>query len=228
MKSCAPTAVALTLFMFLLVLAAAFFFLFQGQQSLKGDLQIEKDRFRTLGTQLGETELNNSAAQATVDALEQSGTSTAADNVLLTEQLVNSDQLKVTREANEALLMSELDNAKATVNSFESQAPSVTVVEPLANVNVTVGQSLDFVVVANDFAGVESVFFNINGDPQGGSVEDPGETVIITHTWPVKAEGPLTIIITANNVNGLTSQPHQIDFNVLAAPPTIPAVEPIP
>ena len=56
MKSSAPTAVALTLLMFTLVLAAAIFFLFQGQQGLKEDLQLEKDNARVLGAQLGESE----------------------------------------------------------------------------------------------------------------------------------------------------------------------------
>lgn len=230
MKSSAPTAVALTLLMFMLVLAAAVFFLLQGQQSLKGDLQLEKDNARVLGAQLGESEMNNSAAQATVDALETSGTSTAADNVSLTEQLANSDQLQVTQEANQALLVSELENAKATVLSIESQAPSVAVVEPPADALVTVGRPLDFVVVANDLTGIESVFFNIDGDPQGGTVGDPEPTVIMRHSWTPEVEGPVTIVITANNIKGLTSEPHTIEFSVLAAPTSTPepTVEPTP
>ncbi len=96
MKSSAPTAIALTMLMFSLVLAAALFFLFQGQQSLKGDLQEANENVRTLEKQQAQIELNNSAAQATMDTLALSGTQTAAENVGLTEQLANSDQLQAT------------------------------------------------------------------------------------------------------------------------------------
>ena len=92
MKSSATTAIALTLLMFLLVLAAAVFILFQGQQSLKGDLQDANDNVRTLEKQQAQIELNSSAAQATLDTLELSGTKSASENVGLTEQLANSDQ----------------------------------------------------------------------------------------------------------------------------------------
>ena len=230
MKSSASTAIALTLFMFLLVLAAALFFLFQGQQRLKGDLQSANDNVRTLEKQQAEIELNNSAAQATLDTLEASGTSTAAENVSLTEQLANSDQLNATLEAKEDQLTSDLENANTTVKIFESQAPLVTVVEPQADAIVTVGQPVELVIVVSDPAGVDSVLFNIGSDLQGGPVEDSGVTAIKRHSWTPTDEGPVTISITATNVNGITSEPYTIALTVFASTTSTPepTAEPTP
>ena len=230
MKSSASTAIALTLLMFLLVLAAALFFLFQGQQSLKGDLQSANDSVRTLEKQQAEFELNNSAVQATLDTLEASGTSTAAENVGLTEQLVNSDQLKATLEAKEDQLTSDLENANMTVKIFESRAPLVTVVEPQADTVVTVGQPVELVIVASDPAGVDNVLFNIGSELHGGPVEDSGVTAIKRHLWTPTDEGPITISITATNVNGISSKPYTIAMTVFAAPTSTPepTAEPTP
>jgi hypothetical protein len=208
--------------MFLLVLAAAVFFLFQGQRTLKGDLQNANDNVRTLEKQQAEIELNNSAAQATLDTLEASGTHTAVENVGLTEQLANSDQHKATLEAKEVQLTSDLDNANATVETFESEAPLVTVVEPQADAIVTVGQPVELVIIASDHAGVDSVLFNIGSDLQGGPVEDAGVSVIKRFTWTPADEGPVTISITATNVNGITSEPFTITLTVLASATSTP------
>jgi len=230
MKSSAPTAIALTLIMFLLVLAAAVFFLFQGQQSLKLELQNAGDTVRALEKQQAEIELNNSAAQATLDTLELSGTSTAAENVGLTEQLANSDQLIVTLESQELQLSSDLENAVATMEIFESQAPLVTVVGPQDQAIVSVGQAVELVIVASDHAGVNGVSFNIGNELFGGPVENIGETAIMRHTWTPTAEGPITIFITATNVNGITSDPSTIDLTIIGSATSIPepTVEAIP
>jgi hypothetical protein len=232
MKSSAPTAVALTLIMFLIVLASAVFFLVQGQQSLKGELQSANDDVRTLEKQQAQIELNNSAAQATLDTLELSGTSTSAENVGLTEQLANSDQLIATLEAQEVQLNSDLENANATMEILESQAPLVTVVGPQDAAVVSVGQPVELVIVASDHAGVNSVLFNIGNDLLGGPIEEVGVTAIMRHSWtPTDAdEGPITIFITATNVNGITSEPSTIDLTVVAVATSTPepTVEAIP
>jgi hypothetical protein len=214
--------------MFLLVLAAAVFFLFQGQQRLKGELQDGYDNVRTLEKQQAQIELSSSAAQATLDTLELNGTSTASENVGLTEQLANSDQLNATLEAQEVQLTSDLENANATVESFESRAPLVTVVGPQADAIVTVGQPVELVIVASDHAGVDSILFNIGSDLQGGPVEGAGVTAIKRHTWTPTAAGPVTISITATNVNGITSVPYTIALTVIASVTSTPEPTPSP
>ena len=233
MKSSAPTAIALTLLMFLLVLAAAVFFLFQRQQGLKGELQTAKEDARSFVQQQSEFELNNSAVQATLNSVRASGTSTAADNVDLTEQLANSDQLKATLESKEVLLTTDLGNANATTESYKALAPSVTVVEPQADTEVTVGQPVELVIVSTDLLGVDSILINIDGeDLPGDPVESNGKTAIKRHSWTPVDERPITISITATNVEGITSEPHLITLAALAAPtntpePTIePTLEP--
>jgi hypothetical protein len=216
--------------MFLLVLASAVFFLFQGQQRLKGDLQSANDNVRTLEKQQAEIELSSSAAQATLDTLKASGTSTAAENVGLTEQLANSDQLNATLEAKEDQLTSDLENANTALKIFESQAPLVTVVEPQANAIVTVGQPVELVIVASDPAGVDSILFNIGSDLEGGPVEDTGVMAIKRHSWTPTDEGSVTISITATNDIGITSDPYTITLTVFASATSTPepTVEPTP
>ena len=234
MKSFAPTAIALTLLMFLLVLAAALFFLFQGQQSLKGDLQSANDNVRTLEKQQAEIELNDSAARATLETLEASSTSTAAENVSLTEQLANSDQINATLEAKEDQLTSDLEDANATVKAFESQAPWVTLVEPQADTIVTAGQPVKLVIVASDPTGIESVLFDIGNESFGDRLEEDETIATIPHFWTPSEVGPVTISITATNVNGITSEPYTISLTVSAPatstpePTAEPTVEPTP
>ncbi len=233
MKSSTSTAIALTLLMFLLVLAAAV--VLQGLRSRELDLiSANATATRTFGTLQSEIELNNSAVQATLKALEASGTSTADENLGLTEQLANSDLLSATLAANGEQLTSDLDNANATVESYDSQAPLVTLVEPQTNAIVTVGQPVELVIVASDSVGVKSILFNIGSDPPGGPVEDAGVTAVKRHSWTPTDEGPITISITATNDNGIISEPYTIALTVFAAatstpePTAEPTLEPTP
>ena len=106
----------------------------------------------------------------------------------------------------------------------------MTVVGPQADAVVTVGQPVELVIVASDHAGVDSILFNIGSDLQGGPVENAGVTAIKRHTWTPTAEGPVTISITATNVNGITSEPFTIPFIVLATATSTPepTLEPTP
>ena len=231
MKSSASTAIALTLLMFLLVLAAAVFFLIQGQQSLKQELQNANDQVRSTEKQQANIELRNSAAQATLDSLEASGTVSAAENVGLTEQLANSDQLNLTREVKGEQLNADLENANATVQAFESQAPLVAIVNPAVDNELIAGQPVELVIVASDHAGVNSIDFNIGNDLLllGGLVEDAGLTAIKRHIWTPSDEGTVEIKITATNINGISSE-HTVSLTVIAAATSTPepTVEPTP
>lgn len=218
MKSSAPTAIALTLLMLLLVLAAAVFFLFQNQQSLKGDLQSANAHVRSVEKQQAEIELKNSAAQSTLDALEASGTVSAAENVGLVEQLANSDQLKLTKEAKETQLTTDLGNANATIESFESQKPLITLVNPDVDKGLVANQPVELVIVATDHDGVNSINFSIGSEPflHGGIIEDSGLTAIQRHTWTPDSEGPIEIKITATNINGISNE-QTITYTIISA-----------
>ena len=154
MKSSAPTAVALTLLMLLLVTIATVFFLFQERQSLANDLQNATGELRSAEKQQAEIELENAAAQSTLDVLEAMGTSSAAENVSLTEQMATDDRSNLARETREAQLATDLETANATIQSFESQAPLVTLVSPEVDGDLIAGQPVELVIVASDHAGV--------------------------------------------------------------------------
>lgn len=218
MKSSTSIAIALTLLMLLLVFAAAVYFLIQGQQSLKNDLEGANDQVRTVEKQQAEIELRSAAAQSTLDTLEVSGTLSAAENVGLTEQLANSDQLNLTREAKGVQLTTDLTNANATVESFESQAPLVKIVSPEVDKELIADQPVELIIVATDHSGLNSIDFTIGNDPLflGGPVEDAGLTAIKRHVWTPTGEGPLEIRITATNINGISSE-HTISLIVIAA-----------
>ncbi len=218
MKSNTSTAIALTLLMLVLVLAAAVFFLIQGQQAIKNDLHSANDQVRAVEKQQADIELRSSAAQATLDTLEIRSTASAAENVGLTEQLANSDQLDLTREAQDTQLKTDLDHANATVQAFESQAPLVAIVNPPVDDELVAGQPVELVIVASDHAGVNSIDFNIGNDLLllGGPVEDAGLTAVKRHMWTPDGEGPVEIRITATNINGISSE-HTVSLIVIAA-----------
>lgn len=224
MKSSAPSAIVLTIFMFLLVLiAAVFFWLYYEQQNSKNDLQSANDNLRVLEAQQAENEVNNLATQAALDIIMATSTSTAAENVERANQLVNSDQLKATMESKEAQLSSDLQDANATVKAFEALAPLVTVVEPQADAFIIVGQPVELVIVASDNAGVSDISFTIGGDPtlHGGPIADAAESAIKRLEWTPPGEGDFEIKITATNINGSQSR-HSTTLTVVASPTSTP------
>lgn len=226
MKSTAPTAIALTLLMFVIVLAATVYFLFQGQQNLKRNLETADGEIRTLEQQQAEIELNHAAAQATFVVLEANSTSIAADNARLANELVESDQLNMTREARENQLSSDWEGADATVQSFESMGPLITLVNPDPDKELILGQLVELVIVASDHAGVTSIDFTIANEPilQGGPVEDGQLTAVMRHEWTPQREGTSEIQITSTNVNGIKSD--KIISLVVITPTPEPTIEP--
>jgi hypothetical protein len=217
--------------MFVLVLAAAVFFLFQGQQSLQEELQSANDQVRSAEKQQADIELLNSAVQSTLEALEVKGTVSAAGNIELSEQLTNSNQLNLTREAKEVQLATDLDNANSTVEFFDSQGSLITIVAPEVDEELIAGQPVELVIVATDHMGVRSIDFNIDNSPLllGGPVEDAGLTAVKRHSWTPTGEGQVEIHITVTNVNGISSE--QTVILTVIAPATntpTPTVEPPP
>lgn len=207
MKATAPTAIALTLLMFVIVLAATVYFLFQGQQTLKSNLENADNEIRTLQQQQAESELNNAAAQSTYEVLEASGTAAAAENAQLADELVELDQVSLTRDAKESQLSLDQENANATIQSFESLGPLITLVEPDPDRELIAGQPVELVIVASDHVGVNNIDFTIGNEPilQGGPVEDGQLTAVKRQAWTPESEGLIEVRITATNVNGIKS-----------------------
>jgi hypothetical protein len=207
MKATAPTAIALTLLMFVIVLAATVFFLFQRQQTLQGNLENADAEIRTMQQQQAESELNSAAAQSTYEVLEASGTAAAAENAQLADELVQLDQDSLTRDARESQLSLDQENANATVQSFESLGPLITLVEPDADSELIAGEPVELVIVASDHSGVNNIDFTIGNEPilQGGPVDDGQLTAVKRQPWTPEEAGTVEVRITAINVNGIKS-----------------------
>ena len=90
MKPTTLTALALTLLMFLLVLLAAFFFVFQGQVSLRNDLAEEQKKVDTIQEEQATLKLNHSILQEEATRMFYEGATAASESVVLTEQLANT------------------------------------------------------------------------------------------------------------------------------------------
>lgn len=222
MKSSASIAISLTLIMFILVLAAAVFFLFQEQQTLKTELSNSEDNVQTLEKQQAEMELNEQAVQATLE-IEQAILATASfDNVELEGQLSESANANATLEALNTEQATELENASATVSSFNGQGPVVNIVEPQANQSAAVDQPVSIVIVASDPQGVNSILYNVNGELFTETVEE-SPIVTLRRTWTPTTAGTFIITASAVNSNEIPSQSSQfnsVTVNVIVPEPT--------
>lgn len=233
MKSSASIAISLTLLMFILVLAAAVFFLLQGQQSLKGELSTAQENNKTLLQQQAAMELDEHSIQATLETSQNLHATAAVENADLEGQLLVSEQANATLEASSAQQLSELDNANATITSYESQGPVVNIVEPQSNANLLVEQPVEIVIVASDATGITNINYNIGGELFTSPIEE-GPVVTLRETWIPTTEGTFTLTASAINSSGISSRPSQfseITFIVIAQIPTntpLPTEEPTP
>ena len=207
MKSSAPYAIALTLFMLLLVLLAAFYFLFQARVlPLQGRLETAESQLENLNR---ERTLELESLRGTRDAAEAVLATAQAENVALNADLVESDQ-EATRAA--------------------AVGPLVAIVEPREGATVVRGQPVSIVVVVSDAAGVQSVVINVGED----RFEDPGNgelTKIVRREWQANLNGTVTLSISAVNANGIANEPTTQTLTVLeptAVPTNTPVPTPIP
>jgi hypothetical protein len=207
MKSSAPYAIALTLFMLLLVLLAAFYFLFQARVlPLQGSLETAESQLENLNR---ERTLELESLRGTRDAAEAALATAQAENVALNADLVESDQ-EATRAA--------------------AVGPLVAIVEPREGATVVRGQPVSLVVVVSDAAGVQSVVINVGED----RFEDQGNgelTKIVRREWQADLNGTVTLSISAVNANGTTNEPITQMLSVLeptAVPTNTPVPTPIP
>jgi hypothetical protein len=207
MKSSAPYAIALTLFMLLLVLLAAFYFLFQARVlPLQGSLETAESQLENLNR---ERTLELESLRGTRDAAEAALATAQAENVALNADLVESDQ-EATRAA--------------------AVGPLVAIVEPREGATVVRGQPVSLVVVVSDAAGVQSVVIDVGED----RFEDQGNgelTKIVRREWQADLNGTVTLSISAVNANGTTNEPITQMLSVLeptAVPTNTPVPTPIP
>jgi|GEM_PF-6623205 len=207
MKSSAPYAIALTLFMLLLVLLAAFYFLFQARVlPLQGRLETAESQLDNLNR---ERTLELESLRGTRDAAEAALATAQAENVALNADLVQSDQ-EATRAA--------------------AVGPLVAIVEPREGATVVRGQPVSIVVVVSDASGVQSVVINVGED----RFEEQGNgkpTKIVRREWQAGLNGTVMLSISAVNANGTTNEPITQTLSVLeptAVPTNTPVPTPIP
>ncbi|MBK8903154.1 MAG: hypothetical protein IPM53_18350 [Anaerolineaceae bacterium] len=214
MKTTSQTGLLLTLFMLLLVLLAAFVFLFQGRQAVVEQRDALETETADLQQDLAQTELDLAAAEATraltVDAL-----ATAESNaVLLDGELVRSQQ-----EVD--ALTEQLDAASQTITTLEdqqeavlAQPPEVAILSPVSGRLLSLGESVNIVLVATDPKGVTSVNLAINEEPVETYL--PGNETLFTAVAPWEPAEPNEYVIklTAVNSEGITSRTATVTVTV--------------
>lgn len=207
MKSSAPYAIALTLFMLLLVLLAAFYFLFQARVlPLQGKLETAESQIDNLNQESEQRNLEMEGLRGTREAAEAALATAQAENVALSAEMVQSDQ-EATRAA--------------------ALGPLIAIVEPREGVATVVrGQPVSLVVVVSDAAGVQSAVINVGEDrfEQQGNGEP---TIIVRREWQANLNGLVTLSITAVNANGAASEPITQTLTVLE-PTAVPTNTPVP
>ncbi len=232
MKPTTLTALVLTLFMFLLVLLAAFFFVFQGQITLRDNLASTESEIESLQQEQAQLQLEHSSLQATSTKVDSAQATSAAESLSLTTQLAETD-LTVTAQAARSLeLSNEIDVVAATRQFYEETGPLVTIIDPQTSMPVNVGDEITFLIVASDPVGVRSINITINNLFEDVPMS-PGQNVIARYPWTPEAPGPAIITVTAVNDNGITSQPAAITIQVqslsaTSTPTSTPTPEPTP
>ena len=205
--------------MLLLVLLAAFFFVFQGQMNLRDNLADSTLENETLRQEQAQLEIEHSALQATSTAAQSVQTTTEAEREELRTELVATDRMVATLEAQADAIVQERDSAKATMAAYETVGPLVEIVNPQASTVATVGEDLTLVIVAGDLVGVRSVNISI-GDRLLDSEVVPGQVVTVRESWTPTAAGQAIITVSAVNENGVTSHPEVVTVVVQEAPAT--------
>lgn len=207
--------------MFILVLAAAVWFLFQGQQTLKGELSTSDETLQSLENQQAEMELNEQALQATLETEESLHATTAFENVDLEGQLSESENANATLEAGSTEQATQLETVNDAVSTIESQGPIVAIIEPQADQNYVANEPIEIVVVASDPRGVINIQFTVNSVPEPFQNEFEGRTSeTFSEIWTPAVPGNYTITASAINGQEILSQNSTVTINVSEPEPT--------
>jgi hypothetical protein len=228
MKSSAPSAIALTLFMFFLVILAAFFFLLNGyvrQQGAEQEQQIlsAQSTATEQALQYHELELTMSAVEGTRSALEAVQATSAAELVAVGSQLTNSDQTATAVASQSGDIAATQESLEATATFYENSLPSVVIVEPQDGSEIVRGEPLTLVIVASDPAGVRSINVNVGAELLESPAFEEGPSVVIRPVWEPQDEGDFAVTVTAINNLDVIGPNDQITVRVIAPPTETPA-----
>jgi hypothetical protein len=219
MKPTTLTALALTLLMFLMVLLAAFVFVFQGQVSLRRSLTEEKQTVDAIKQEQAALELNHSALQEDATRMFYERATAASENVVLTEQLANTDEQLATLEAESTLLSQSRDEVEEERDFYKLSGPLVKIIEPQSLTGVNLGEELAIVIIASDVVGVEAITISINNQLLDTPPIISDQVVTLEQKWIPESAGQKRITVRAVNKDNVTSR-QSAEVIVLVRTPT--------
>lgn len=214
MKRTTLTGIILTLWMFLLVAVAAFFFLFQAQQTLQQEVLTLEAGNSTLEASIGQMGVAYANAEGTRTAVTASLATMESNAVLLEGQLVANEQKTTsltnelgTRTAELAAANNSLNQLELTQQQAGEHLPVVKILSPEDKAIVPPAIPLSIVIAASDSDGITAVSLQINDAPPT-SYPANGETLFTLTKNLTPAKGNrYTLTVTATNSNGRISTP---------------------
>lgn len=225
MKSTSQTVYILILIMLLLVLGAAFFFLFQGRQTLEGNVAELDDEVGALAATKEalnsslvqeQTLLNSTDATRTIAEIQLA--TAQAENLTLSDQLVDSDAAQATLNALLAVAETSEGELAATREAELLQPPQVAIIAPEAGEQFFPQQPIKIIVVAVDPAGVMGLSILSNETELVTEAITPGTLITHTVTWAPPEAGSYLLQVAARNSNGVISDPALLTIVVDISP----------
>ena len=218
MKSSA-TATILFLIMLLLVAAAGFVFLFQAELRLRDQLRGLTADNESLRADVALAELDLAGSNATREAGAAALATVQHDNILLEEDLVDSQQTVDQLNAQAEQLTGELQGLEAKLAQVQGEAqarpPVARIVTPADQAALPIGRPVQIVLVASDATGLTSLTLEVDGRRFSTYSVDGERLYARTLNWSAPAqEGEHTFTVSAVNLNGVASEPQSITIQL--------------
>ena len=202
MKSTTFIAILLTFLMLLLVAVAAAFFLWQGQQDLRSDLQLQQAEIN--GQEQMINELQNTAAAREM----AQSTDEARVTALETELLGAQDQL-ATRDAELAEALATLQAEPEATNTPDAQPapgqgpPPLEILFPTFGTTVSSDANLPIIVIAAAAEGIANIEVQVGDRPPLIETldDDPSFAVFQRNIFNLQS-GQLNITATVTTADG--------------------------
>ncbi len=213
------TAVILFLIMLLLVAVAGFVFLFQAELRLRDQSRALVTENETLRAEVAAGELELGSAEATREAGDGALATAQHDNLLLEGQLVDSQQTTDELTAQMEQLTGTVEALRAELAQVEGEAqaqpPVARIVTPVDQAALPIGRPVQIVLVASDAAGLGSLTLEVDGRRFSTYSLDGDRLYARTLNWSAPAqEGEHTFTVTAENLNGVSSEPQTITIQL--------------
>lgn len=233
MKSTTLVAISLVLFALLLVLSSAFFLDHQARNNFKQTVQANIDGVTAreqktildnaatstvVFSQILEVQMETTAVFTDLEGAQTAAVRTRAaqSSVLLTAEadnlLLDSEIVAINRtvDAQEAIL----DERQATVaavsstrDAYQDQKPNVKFIEPEEDIEITLGDSVDVIIVASHPVGITAISVTTSDGSAflgGNVVED--RMVFLNGRWKPLAPGTYTLEAFATSANNVGSE----------------------